>query len=328
MLVLIATDPESRYIAAADECKDRFQLLTVTDTPVEPMEGETILPPVKKGRAVRLKMAFTHAFDSMHADGVITLPRGGCDPSFVLRVADALEEGAVFVNGGLHTASPAYLGGLIRLLTTITTGSHRIPWCGLRGYHRSMAPVLDKVNGHHDDYEITLLQAAVAEGVKITDIDCDKHEDGGAAAPQVSAKNGTRAIWGVFRNASSLKFLCSSASAFLIDFILLLVLAEYLPFESAHLRESTAQVISWLVSSQYNFMVNHFLVFRKKGGYWKAMVQYYSLATVILFGKVGTLLLLESWPLAVAKIFCEAAFFLVNYFVQKKLIFNRKKKEK
>ncbi|MBQ7354532.1 MAG: GtrA family protein, partial [Clostridia bacterium] len=81
-------------------------------------------------------------------------------------------------------------------------------------------------------------------------------------------------------------------------------------------------------SSQYNFMVNHFLVFRKKGGYWKAMVQYYSLATVILFGKVGTLLLLESWPLAVAKIVCEAAFFLVNYFVQKKLIFNRKKKEK
>lgn len=326
MLVLIATDPESRSIAA--QLKDRYTLLTVTDTPVEPMEGETVLPQVQQGRAIRLKIAFAHAFEVMNADGVITLPRGGCEASFVESVAEALEAGAVFVDGGLHTASPAYMGGIIRLLTTMTTGSHRVPWCGLRGYSRAMAPILEKADGRHDDYEITLVQAAVAEGIKITDIDCDKHEDGGAAAPHVSTKNGTRAIWGIFRNASSLKFMCSSVAAFLVDFILLLVLAVYLPIDDPGLRESTAQVISWLVSSQMNFIVNHFLVFRKRGGYWKAMAQYYSLAIFILFGKVGGLLLLVDLPLAVGKIICETAFFTVNYFVQKKLIFNRKKKEK
>ena len=172
MLVLIATDPESRCIAEADGFKGRFELLTVTDTPVEPMDGETVLPPVKQGRAVRLKLAFVHAFHEMNADGVITLPRGGCEPSFVLRVAEALEDGAVFVDGGLHTASPARMGGAIHLLTTITTGSRRVPWCGLRGYDRSIAPILEQVDGRHDDYEITLVQAAVAEGIKITDLDC------------------------------------------------------------------------------------------------------------------------------------------------------------
>lgn len=326
MLVLIATDPESRSIAAA--LGDRYKLLTVTDTPVEPMEGETVLPHIRKGRAIRLKIAFAHAFDEMHADGVITLPRGGCEPSFVQSVADALEAGAVFVNGGLHTASPAYMGGMIRLLTTMTTGSHRVPWCGLRGYDRSMAPILDKVDGRHDDYEITLVQAAVAEGVKIIDIDYDKHEDGGAAAPNVSTKNGARAVWGIFRNASSLKFMCSSAAAFLVDFVLLLVLAEYLPIDAEPVRVGLAQVFSWMVSSQMNFIVNHFLVFRKTGGFWKAMAQYYTLAVFVFLGKFGLLqLLITVLPLSLSKILCEIALFVVNYIVQKKLIFNRKKKE-
>ncbi|MBQ8288430.1 MAG: GtrA family protein [Clostridia bacterium] len=326
MLVLIATDSESRRLA--EEFRDRFELLTVTDIPVEPMDGETVLPHVRKGRAVRLKLAFAHAFNEMHADGVITLPRGGCEPAFVLRVAEALEGGAVFVDGGLHTASPARMGGAIRLLTTITTGSHRIPWCGLRGYDRSMAPILEKVDGHHDDYEITLVQAAVAEGVKITDLDCGEYEDGGAAAPHVSAKNSTRAVWGIFRNASSLKFLCSSVSSFLIDLILLMALEHILPIPNENARVAVAQSISWVVSSQYNFMINHFLVFRKKSGFWKALAQYYSLAVFVFLGKTGVLqILITIMPLVIAKTLCEAAFFLVNYFVQKKLIFNRKKKD-
>ncbi|MGM9647214.1 MAG: GtrA family protein [Eubacteriales bacterium] len=326
MLVLIATDPESRRLA--ETFKDRFPLLTVTDTPVEPMDGETVLPYIQKGRAVRLKQAFAYAFGEMNADGVITLPRGGCEPEFVLRVAKALEDGAVFVDGGLQTASPALMGGMIHLLMVITTGSHRVPWCGLRGYDRSMAPLLEQVSGRHDDYEITLVQAAVAEDVQITDLALDEPEDGGAAAPRTTAKNGFRALWGIFRNASSLKFLCSSATAFLIDFVLLMVLADVLPIGNEETRIGIAQLISWIVSSQYNFTVNHFLVFRKKGGFWLAMAQYYSLAVFVLLGKMGVLQLLYAIiPLALAKILCEAIFFLLNYFVQKKLIFNRKKKK-
>ena len=324
MLVLIATDPESRSIAAA--LGNRYSLLTVTDTPVEPMEGETVLPQVQKGRAIRLKIAFAHAFEVMNADGVITLPRGGCEASFVERVAESLEAGEVFVNGGLYTASPTHMGGIIRLLTTMTTGSHRVPWCGLRGYARSMAPILEKADGRHDDYEITLVQAAVAEGIKITDIECEKHEDGGAAAPHVSTKNGARAVWGIFRNASSLKFMCSSAVAFLLDFVLLMVFAEYLPIDNQVTRVSVAQLLSWMASSQLNFIVNHFLVFRKKSGFWKAMAQYYTLAVFVFLAKLGLLQLLDmALSLPVAKITCEVALFVVNYIVQKKLIFNRKK---
>ena len=324
MLVLIATDPESRAIAAA--LGNRYSLLTVTDTPVEPMEGETVLPQVQQGRAIRLKIAFAHAFEAMNADGVITLPRGGCEATYVEKVADALEAGEVFVNGGLYTASPTHMGGIIRLLTTMTTGSHRVPWCGLRGYARSMAPILEKVDGRHDDYEITLVQAAVAEGIKITDIECEKHEDGGAAAPHVSTKNGARAVWGIFRNASSLKFMCSSAVAFLLDFVLLMVFAEYLPIDNQITRVSVAQLLSWLASSQLNFIVNHFLVFRKKSDFWKAMAQYYTLAVFVFMAKLGLLQLLDmALSLPVAKILCEVALFVVNYIVQKKLIFNRKK---
>ncbi len=326
MLVLIASDPASRQTAAA--LAGRFSILTMTDTPVDAVNGETVLPPEQEGRGLRLRRAFAYAFDEMGADGVITLPRGGCETAYVLRVAEALESGAVFVDGGLHTASPARMGGAIHLLTFITTGSRRVPWCGLRGYARSIAPLLQTTNGRHDDYEITLLQAAVAEGIKITDLECEKHEDGGAAAPRVSAKTDARSVWGIFRNASSLKFLCSSASAFLIDFVLLMVLAYVLPITGEVVRVGVAQTVSWLVSSQYNFMVNHFLVFRKKSGFWMAMAQYYSLAVFVFLCKMGVLQLLNIvTPLAYSKLICEAAFFLVNYFVQKKFIFNRKKKD-
>ncbi len=326
MLVLIATDPESRRFA--EEFRDRFSLLTVTDTPVDPIEGETVLPHVQKGRAIRLKRAFAYAFDEMQADGVITLPRGGCESEYVHRVADALESGATFVDGGLHTASPTHMGGAIRLLTTLTTGSRRVPWCGLRGYDRSIAHILEEVSGSHDDYEITLVQAAVAEGIKIVDLECGKHEDGGAAAPRPTAKNGTLAVWGIFQNASSLKFMFSSATAFLIDFVLLLVLDKLLPIQAELVRVGVAQTITWIVSSQYNFLVNQFFVFRKKDGFWKAMVQYYSLAVFVFAGKSGLqLVLLTQLPLWLAKIICEVTFFIMNYFLQKKLIFNRKKKK-
>ncbi len=323
MLVLIASDPDSRK--TAKELAGEFSILTVTDIPVTALPGETVLPHENKGRGLRLKRAFAYAFGEMGADGVITLPRGGCDPAYVLRVADALKAGDRFVDGGLHTASPAKMGGVIRLLTTFTTGSHRVPWCGLRGYAKEIAPLLQKVGGRHDDYEITLLQAANNEGIAITDLACDKKEDGGAAQPAVTVKNGTRAMWGIFRNASSLKFMASSALAFAIDFVLFWILAECLSIEQDELRNSTAQVISWLVSSQVNFYVNQFLVFHKKDGIIKAMAQYYSLAVFVMLGKLGGLLALGFLPVILAKIICEASFFLINYFVQKKLIFKKKK---
>ena len=125
-----------------------------------------------------------------------------------------------------------------------------------------------------------------------------------------------------------MKFLCSSVSAFLIDLVLLMVLEYVLPISNEKVRVAIAQSISWIVSSQYNFMVNHYLVFRKKSGFWRALVQYYSLAVFVFLGKTGVLqLLITIMPLLYAKTLCEAAFFLVNYFVQKKLIFKRKKKD-
>ena len=124
-------------------------------------------------------------------------------------------------------------------------------------------------------------------------------------------------------HSTSLKFLVSAVIAFLVDYVLLLALAPLLPF-SAPLSRGIAKVLAWVCSSQTNFHLNRLLVFRKTGGLWTAMLQYYSLAGVVLLGKVAGVMLLSFVPLWLANLICEAAFFVFNYFVQKKLIFKKK----
>lgn len=296
--------------------------------PSQMQSGDYYLSATKEGRGERLKRGFAYAFETLGADGVITIPSGGLTEADLARVHEIekqLKDGADFVDGGLSGGSPFWFSGLFRILTAFTTASRRTPWCGLRGYSRAMAPLLASVKAKGAEYETVLLQAAVTDGVKVTDIPADGHTVEAPRKVHASLRSSFFGAWGIFLHSTSLKFLFSSGVAFLIDYFLLLLLAPQMPFASKKWNNVLAQAIVWVLSSQTNFHLNRLLVFGGKSGLWKSMVQYYSLAIFVLLGKSFLLGILSIFPLWIAKLLCEVSFFLFNYFVQKKLIFRKKK---
>ena len=90
-------------------------------------------------------------------------------------------------------------------------------------------------------------------------------------------------------------------------------------------------LVAWVISSFVNFSVNRSVVFRKKDGYFAAFAGYYSLAVIVYFVKFGmtyvfvNLLHISEY---IAMPISEVILFVVNYFVQKLLIFGKKKKIK
>ncbi|MBQ7325717.1 MAG: GtrA family protein, partial [Clostridia bacterium] len=147
--------------------------------------------------------------------------------------------------------------------------------------------------------------------------------EGLTRASRVNFQNSFFGALGLVMHSTSLKFLFSAVIAFLVDYVLLLALAPLIPL-GASLSRGVAKVLAWVCSSQTNFHLNRLMVFRKTGGLWSSMLQYYSLAGVVLLGKVAGVMVLGFIPLWLANLICEATFFVLNYFVQKKLIFKKK----
>lgn len=325
MLVLIRADEAEELSPLPD-----LPLIWVRSTPPDTLrEGDVYLPAEGQGRGERLKQAFSYAFDRLNADGVITLPHGGCTEESIRAVQQALEGGAELADGGVLSKSPFRFGGLFRILTAFTTGRRRAPWCGLRGYSRSVAPLLASVSYRGGEYETVVLQAAVSEGIQITDLPMKENAELTKTSP-AAFRSSFFGAWGIFMNCSSLKFLFSSGVAFVIDTLLLVLLAPLFPWKNTAVNEAVAQSIAWIVSSLSNFTINRKFVFRAKGGLWLALGQYYSLAAFVLLGKQVLLFLFStvlSLHLLVAKLVCEVSFFVLNYFVQKKLIFRKKNKQ-
>lgn len=280
------------------------------------------------GRGGKLRSAFAYAYGEMNADAVITLPAAGeYGAEDIEKVASALEEGASAVVCDLSEPSPILFGWAFKLLTRFTAGLTAAPWASLRGYRADCAGLLASVKGEGADYEVALLQAIVTEKLPLVQLSAEKDRKNSGAKCKKSLKNTILAGLGIVGQSHSLKFLISSMIALLIDTTLLMLIAPLLPWEEA-INEVVAQTAAWIVSSLTNFNINRRLVFRAKGGTLAALGQYYSLAVFVMLGKQGLLFVfstLLSLPLLLSKIVCEVSFFFLNYFVQKKLIFSRKK---
>ncbi len=317
------------------QLKERWQLLLVEGYNDEASVNESSVSGVTEdgiqkiacigGRGRQLRAAFRYAFGQMGAAGVITLPAAGkCALADIEAVEKALKAGAMIAVNDLKESSPLILGWAFKKLTAFTAGLKIAPWASLRGYSAECADFILSVKGERAEYEVSLLQAAVTEKlpvVQLTGTPIEKQVKG------FSLKTTVLAGLGILNYAPSLKFMLSSLIAFFIDSVLLMMIAPLLPWRSDQ-NDVVAKTISWLVSSQVNFTINQKLVFRAKGGTWKAMGQYYSLAAVVYLGKVGLLYLLRAKLhlryLLLANIICEMSLFVLNYFVQKKLIFRRK----
>ncbi len=121
----------------------------------------------------------------------------------------------------------------------------------------------------------------------------------------------------------------SSVIAFVIDYAILLLLEAALG--DFRFAMELAAVGAFCVSSQVNFHINRRWVFCSEKSVWAEMGGYYALAAVsftvktfVLMELMVRVLLLPTW---IAKPIAEVIMFVVNFAVQKLLIFRKKKTE-
>lgn len=130
-----------------------------------------------------------------------------------------------------------------------------------------------------------------------------------------------------FLESQSLKYLFSSCVAFVIDYVLLLILDAVLPVASMEIGAA----IAWVCSSLTNFFLNRNFVFKSSTPLRAALPEYYGLATVVFLLKTYVILEFTTRiigiPLKFAKPIAEVVFFVFNYFIQKKFIFKHKKEQ-
>lgn len=113
------------------------------------------------------------------------------------------------------------------------------------------------------------------------------------------------------------KYLFSSGSSFVID-IMLFTLFNYL-FENILI----ATIIARVISSLYNYLVNSRIVFKS---YTKtSIIKYYCLVVIQMFVSAFLVSTISSWLVnvndTIIKFFVDVFIFIVNYFIQKEVVF-------
>lgn len=130
--------------------------------------------------------------------------------------------------------------------------------------------------------------------------------------------------------AKSVKYLISSVICFAVDYTILLLLEKLFKGLGLAIAMELAAIISFAISSQINFHINRLWVFKSNksvlaemGGYYSLALVSFSLRTFVLMELFVRVMKLPTW---IAKPIAEVAIFVVNYFIQKKIIFKKKEK--
>jgi len=121
---------------------------------------------------------------------------------------------------------------------------------------------------------------------------------------------------------SAVSFALSSVASFAVDYALFAFL-----FYVLGITRTPCAILARMVSSIVNFTINRTLVFQveeRKKSLWRELAEYYILVAIILAANIALLALFNEVlgiPVLIAKLITEVVLFVVNYFVQRDLIF-------
>ena len=118
--------------------------------------------------------------------------------------------------------------------------------------------------------------------------------------------------------ATFLRYIASSLSASCIDFFIFWVLT------GLNANIAAAMLVSRIAGIIFNFTVNRNIVFKSRKNIYFQALKYLTLAGASGVAAYYIILFIQSYlPLPASKIIAETSLFLVNYYFQRKKIFNR-----
>ena len=193
---------------------------------------------------------------------------------------------------------------------------------GLRGFKTSLIPTLLDIEGDRYEYEMNMILRAARERIPI------EEEHISTIYIKKNKKSHFKPLKDSLRIYSTfLKFGGSSFLSFLIDFIMVLTINKLLGgFFTSETSLLISVITARLVSSCINYMLNYKFVFRSNN-FVSSLIRYYVLAGGILIANYCLLYLLNlkiGIPLFLAKLITEMILFVINYFVQQKVVFKNK----
>lgn len=283
-----------------------------------------------KGKGQALKTAFFYIKNNEAENGddffVVTMDSDGqhtvADALKLLKAAEKEPQTLILGSRALKKGTPARsrLGNdITRLVFRLASGS----WVhdtqtGLRAFSGRLLPELLEIPGERYEYEMNMLldfarKKKPMREVEIETIYIGKHND-------TTHFDTLKDSWRIYRDL--LGFSLSSFACFLLDLSLFAALSALL---AGRIPASVAfaNVLARCVSAFANYTINRKMVFKSRAGAFKSASQYFLLAAAVLIGGTTVLDLLTGAGLAriPAKLITEALFFMLSWFVQRKLIF-------
>ncbi|MBQ7599776.1 MAG: GtrA family protein [Clostridia bacterium] len=212
-------------------------------------------------------------------------------------------------------------GRLLKFFYTIAAGRPVPATCGAVGMARELAEQLSMTKKPN---AVSAMMWAANRGLKLNSVKVEKKDS--------TLKVRFRRVLRLLVSSQTLKYALSSFSCFLFDYVLTLTFSVLLRSVSPDLYREIAVLISWVISSGTNFFINRRFVFHARNNLAKALGEYYGLATVMFiiknYGALEFFMRVLNINIAIAKPICELAFFIVNFFIQKKIIFRKRKETK
>jgi putative flippase GtrA len=279
-----------------------------------------------KGYALRRGMVYikqylpdTEIILTMDADGQHKVP----DAVRVVKKSAALGRSLVIGSRAFTGKIPLrsrFGNGMTRFVYTLATGSRVTDTqTGLRAFHMDSLDYMLTIPGDRYEYEMTMLLQCPGDGIPIVEVPIETVYLNENKSSHFNALKDSARIY-----KDILKFCGSSLLSFLVDFLLFNLLAYLLRDRANGIVISN--VIARVISATFNYVLNKRVVFQKKGDVGKTAVQYFALAVGILIANTAIVTLLYEHVVHVkwvAKLIAEVVLFVVNWCVQRFIIFKK-----
>lgn len=184
---------------------------------------------------------------------------------------------------------------------------------GLRGIPSRYIPRCLKMDGEKYEYEINMLASAGKHGLSIKEVPVETvYFNQNRSSHFNPVLDSIKIYFVLFR------FLLSSLSTALIDFIVFIVCSSF----GTSILLST--IIARLVAGNYNFVINKKVVFKSETNFTLSFIKYWLLVILLGFlSYIGILTLVNYADLNIllSKALLESLLFIMSFAVQRNLIF-------
>lgn len=281
-----------------------------------------------RGKGAALKTAMAYVYERFPKNvGVVTVDADGQHlPGDIIRVAKAWEAAPekLVLGGRRFTGSVPFKSragnAITRCVFALSTGVKIFDTqTGLRAFAVYRIPMMLEMKGDRYEYEINVLLYATRHRIPIEEVPIETVY---IEENKSSHFHPVRDAWRIYKMI--LLFVASSLVAWLLDYVLVLVLSAITKDLPQSLLISV--VAARIVSSLVNYFINAKLVFERQDR--SSVFRYYLLAVGILGANYLLMAFITTlMPLAIGKILVELVLYPLSFYLQRRFVFPPKSEE-